>query len=113
MADAVGKCGTDIVGLQEMRDVGNRPDYAAQTKILSELMGIKYYYFAETVRFDGGANPYGNGLSPKYSILSAKPIPIPDQGEKTGTNPYERCCVLKAKLEGEITMPVPFCIESR
>ena len=106
MADAVKQCGADIVGLQEMRDVGNRPDYAAQTKILSELTGLKYYYFAEAIRFDGGVNPYGNGLLSKYPIISAKSIPIPDPVEKTGTDLYETRCVLKAKLEGGITVLV-------
>ena len=107
MAKAINDQGADIVGLNEMRGQGLHPHYIEQVKKLSELTGLKYWYFAEAIRFDlGGVNPYGNGFLSRYPIISAETVMIPDPDPKTGKNYYETRCVLKAKLEGDITVLV-------
>lgn len=105
MADAIKKCEPDIVGLNEMRDKGTNADYDRQTTILSELTGIKHHYFAKAIEIDN-KNPYGNALLSKYPIISAQTIPVPEPETKTGTEYYETRCLLKAKLEGGITVLV-------
>ena len=105
MADAIKKCDADIVGLNEIRGKGESLDYEEQTAILSELTGLKNSYFAEAIRFEE-KNPYGNALISKYPIISAEVIPVPDPNPKTGNGYYETRCLLKAKLEGGITVLV-------
>lgn len=104
MADAIKGLNPDIVGLNEMRDKGIDFDYDAQTSVLSELTGMKHYYFAKAI--DLGGNPYGNALLSKYSIVSAETILVPDPDPKEGTGYYETRCLLKAKLEDGITVLV-------
>ncbi len=105
MADAIKKCEADIVGLNEMRDKGADADYEAQTAILSQLTGLQNHYFAKAIDFDG-KNPYGNALLSKYPIVKAETILVPDPEEKTEPGYYETRCLLKAKLEGGITVLV-------
>ena len=105
MADAIKSINPDIVGLNEMRDSGPDAEYDKQTSILSELTGIKHHYFAKAIDFNG-VNPYGNALLSKLPVLSSETIPVPDPEPKTGTKYYETRCLLKAKLEGEITVLV-------
>ena len=50
MADAIKKCGADIIGLQEVRNKSWARDYKAQAKIIAKKLGF-YYYFAEAIRF--------------------------------------------------------------
>ena len=97
MADAIKKCGADIVALNEMRDKGSSPEYEAQTEILSRLTGLEHYYFAKAIDVEGGG-PYGNAILSRFPIESVETIPIPDPEAKTGTRLYETRCVLKAKL---------------
>ena len=105
MADAIKDLNPDIVGLNEMRDKGPDVEYENQTSILAELTGIKHHYFAKA--FDvGGENPYGNALLSKYPIISAETIPVPELKIKEGTKYHEPRCLLKAKLEGDITILV-------
>lgn len=104
MADAIKKCDADIVGLNEIRgECLSVSDYADQTAILSSLTGIKNYYFAEAIKF-GGIKPYGNALLSKPPIISAETIIIPDPVKKGYDGYYETRCVLKAKLQGDITV---------
>lgn len=105
MADAIKKCGADIVGLNEMRGKGEEEGYDNQTEILSELSGLSYSYFAKAIDFKG-VNPYGNGFISRIPIISAETIPVPDPNPKTGDQYYETRCLLKAKLEGGITVLV-------
>ena len=46
MADAVLKCGADIVGLQEMRYEDPESNFTRQTEKLAELTDMQYHYFA-------------------------------------------------------------------
>ena len=103
MAKAIADCGADIVGLNEMRDQGNHPDYTPQVRTLSELTGLSHYFFAKAIEFTG-KGPYGNGLLSHYPILSAESIPIPDPEPRKYDGYYETRCILKATLEGGITV---------
>ncbi len=105
MARAITEQNADVVGLNEMRGLGLDPDYQAQVEMLSRLTGLKYYYFAEAIKFKG-ENPYGNGLLSRYPIERAETIMIPDPDPKTGNRYYETRCVLKARLEGGLCVMV-------
>ena len=104
-ADAISKFDPDIVSMNEVRNESADPEYENQPKILSELTGIKYYYFAETLKFDG-VNPYGNAILSKYPIISTQIIPIPDPVIRTGNRYYETRNILKAKLDCGLTVMV-------
>lgn len=97
MADTILKCGADIVGLQEMRNESEHPEYQNQAKILADKLGF-YYYFAEAIRFSG-VNPYGNAIISRYPIKNAETILIPDPDPKTGDRYYETRCLLKAQID--------------
>lgn len=97
MADAITKCGADVIGLQEMRDESAHEEYQAQAKIIAEKLGF-YYYFAEAIRFDG-KNPYGNALISRYPIISAETILIPDPVVPEYDGYYETRCLLKARID--------------
>ena len=103
MARAIKECDADVIGLNEMRNVGVHHEYLDQVGILSELTGIENHYFAEAIKFSG-VNPYGNGMLSKLPILSVETIIIPDPNPKKYDGDYETRCVLKAKLEGDITV---------
>ena len=103
MAKTILDQGADIVGLNEMRGEGEHPEYTEQVKILSELTGMKHWYFAPAIQVKGGG-PYGNGLLSKLPILQVETIPIPCPEIRTGKGYYEPRCLLKAKLEGDITV---------
>ena len=103
MAKAILDCGADIVGLNEMRDQGTHRDYTPQVDTLSALTGLPYFFFAKAIEFTG-KGPYGNGLLSRYPILEAESIPIPDPEPRKYDGYYETRCVLKARLEGGITV---------
>ena len=104
MARAIMESGADVVGLNEVRDIGTDDEYQAQTRILSELCGMEYYYFAEATRFPGG--PYGNAILSRVPILSAEIVSIPDPEPRGYDGYYEHRCILKATLEGGITVMI-------
>ena len=107
MADAIIDCDADIVGLNEMRDLGVHHEFVSQTRILSEKTGLENYYFAKAIELYGDKNPYGNGLLSRYKIVNAETIHIPDpQNTESGKYGYEHRCLLKAKLENGITVMV-------
>ena len=91
--------------MNEVRNESADEEYDDQPKILSELTGLKYYYFAETLKFDG-VNPYGNAILSKYPIISTKIIPIPDPPTRAYTGYYETRNILKAKLDCGLTVMV-------
>ena len=103
MAKTILELDADIVGLNEMRDVGIDPEYTAQVKKLAELTGMKYFYFAKAITFEGGG-PYGNGILSKIPIINAETIIIPEPWPRGYNGYYETRCVLKAELEGGITV---------
>lgn len=103
MAQTIIRCGADIVGLNEMRSKGIRDDYDRQVDILSELTGLDHFFFAKAIDFPN-KGPYGNGLLSRYPIVSAESIPIPDPEPRKYDGYYETRCVLKARLEGGITV---------
>lgn len=103
MAKAIVDCGADIVGLNEMRGEGPHPDFTAQTERLAELTGM-HYYFAPALHLKKGL--YGNAILSKYPIERVENIPIPDPDVKKYNGYYETRCILKATLEGGITVLV-------
>lgn len=105
MADTIKRCGADIVGLNEMRGQGTEPEYTPQVAMLSELTGLSNQYFAKAIEVRDH-NPYGNGLLSRLPILHAETIMIPDPEVKDPNRRYETRCILKAKLEGGITVLV-------
>lgn len=105
-AEAIKSLDADVIGLNEIRHLGDREGYDKQIPILSDLTGIPYGFFAKAINVEGGNTPYGNGILSKHPILSVEVIPIPDPNPKTGTSYYETRCILKAKLEGDITVLV-------
>lgn len=104
MADAIKACDADIVGLNEMRDDGPSEEYAAQTAILSGLTGLNHHFFARAITLPAG--PYGNGFLSRIPIVGAEVIPVPDPERKPGRSHYETRCLLKATLEGGVTVLV-------
>jgi endonuclease/exonuclease/phosphatase family metal-dependent hydrolase len=104
MADAIKREDPDIVCLNEMRDAGEHEGFEPQTKILSELCGMEYFYFAKAIEVYADSSPYGNALLSKNKILTAETIAIPDPETKNGTRHYESRCILKAKLECGLTV---------
>ena len=104
MAKTIIECGADVVGLNEMRDLGSDEEYQAQAEILAELCGMEHYYFAKAYEFPGG--PYGNAILSRIPIVKAETIAIPDPEPRGYDGYYEPRCILKAELEGGITVMV-------
>lgn len=105
MAKTILDFDADVVGLNEMRGDGESPEYTAQVEKLAELTGMKYYYFAKAIDVPSGG-PYGNGILSKLPIVKAETVLIPEVVNKISGRYYERRCVLKAELEGDITVLV-------
>ncbi len=111
MAEAIMQCGADIVGLNEMHGEGSHFEYTDQTKTLSELTGIKNYYFSKAVDIyddDTGVleGPFGNAILSKYPFENVETIPIPDPVNPSGNELYETRALLKAKLSNGLTVLV-------
>ena len=104
MADAIKKFAPDVVALQEMRGESGDPEYDEQVEILARLTGMQYYRFGKAIDFEKG--PYGNGILSKIPIVSSEVLGIPDPNPRTGKKYYETRALLKAKLEGGITVIV-------
>ena len=102
MAKTIIECGADVVGLNEMRDLGSDEEYQTQAEILAKLCGMEHYYFAKAYEFPGG--PYGNAILSRIPILKAETIAIPDPEPRGYDGYYEPRCILKASLEGGITV---------
>ena len=105
MAKVILDFDADIVGLNEIRGLGSHPEYTAQADRLSELTGMKYFYFAKAIDVEGGG-PYGNAILSKIPIVSAETISIPDPEHEANARGYETRCILRAELEGGLTVLV-------
>lgn len=98
MEDAIRRCGAEVVGLNEMRNLGvDVQEYQNQAGILAARLGY-YAAFAKAIDFEG-LNPYGNAIISKYPILSAETILVPDPFPRLYDGYYETRCLLKAKLD--------------
>lgn len=104
-AETIKSLDADIVGLNEVYGDGPGEFYADQTGILAESAGYPYHYFAQAI-YTQNKGPYGNALLSKIPIEHAETILIPDPALKTGPKNYETRCVLKAQLQGGITVLV-------
>lgn len=103
IAKAILDEGADIVGLNEIRGEGADSEYTAQTEKLSSLTGMKYYYFAPAITIPN-CGLYGNAILSKIPILKVENVPIPDPEPKKYKGYYETRCLIKAQLEGGITV---------
>lgn len=104
-ADTISNFSPDIVGMNEVRNESDDAEYDNQPKILSELTGLKNYYFAETLKFDG-VNPYGNAILSKYPIISTEIIHIPDPTTRAYKGYYETRNILKVRLDCGLTVMI-------
>ena len=104
MAKVIREANADIVGLNEMRGEGADPYYTAQTETLQELSGMPYAHFAPAIHLPQG--PYGNAFLSALPIVSVQNIPIPDPIGRKENSHYETRSLIKAKLEGGITLLV-------
>ena len=104
MARAIMECEADVVGLNEVRDLGSDEEYQAQAEILAKLCGMEHYYFAKAYEFPGG--PYGNAILSRIPIVKAETIAIPDPEPRGYDGYYEPRCILKAELADGITVMV-------
>ena len=104
MANAIKACAPDIVGLNEMFDTSDDPELVAQVEKLRDLSGMKYCYFAKAIDLKKGS--YGNGFLSNLPILGTEVIAIPDPDPRGYDGYYETRCVLKAELEGGVTVLV-------
>ena len=104
-ADTIKSLDADVVGLNEMRGEGTDAEYTEQVKILSELTGMKYYYFAKAIDIQG-KGPYGNGMLSKIPILGVETVKIPDPDPKKYSGYYETRCVLMGDFNVRPENPV-------
>lgn len=104
-AEAIRSLDADIVALNEVYGDGPGELYADQAGILADLAGYPYHYFAQAI-YTTNKGPYGNALLSRIPIAHAETILIPDPALKTGPKNYETRCVLKAQLQGGITVLV-------
>ena len=104
-AETIKDLDADIIGLNEVRGQGIAEGYDPQVEILAERAGYPYCYFAFAKYFDK-KGPYGNALLSKIPIEHAETVMIPDPAVKYGPKNYETRCVLKAQLQGGITVLV-------
>ena len=102
-ASAIKQLTPDVIGLNEVRNKGEREDYEAQAQILSSLTGMPYFYFAKAIDVRGN-NPYGNAILSKIPFKSVETVAIPDPTENNEGGYYETRCVLKATLENGLTV---------
>lgn len=105
MARVIRDCDADVVGLNEMRGKGLDPEYTEQVEILAKLTGMNDFYFAPAIEFPS-KGPYGNGFLSKLPIRKAETVLIEDPSPKGYGGYYETRCVLKAELEGGVTVLV-------
>ena len=96
-ADAIISSEADIIGLNEVRGLGEHKNYTAQAETLAKLTSYNHY-FAQAIYVPGGG-PYGNAILSKYPILNASTIKIPDPLIKDEKTFYETRCLLKAKID--------------
>ena len=103
MANVINTQNADIVGLNEMFDIGS--EFGEQTKKLSDLTNLKNHYFACACNFSNEGK-YGNGLLSRYKIEKMETISIPDPSPRKYNGYYEPRCILKAMLENGLTVMV-------
>jgi len=105
MAETIRAFDPDFVGLNEMRGFGDLPGYEAQTEALSKLTGMERFYFGKAIDVQG-KGPYGNAFLSKIPLLSVETVHIPDPSPEEIVRKIEHRCIIKAKLEGDITVLV-------
>lgn len=90
-AEAIRKCGADVVGINESYGPGSAYGDKAQAQRLAEELGW-YWYFAGATTLKEG--PYGNSIVSKYPLKCASTVVIPDPVLKRYKGYYETRCIL-------------------
>ena len=101
-AEDIAKIAPDVVGLNEIRGNDVNDFYGEQTDLLCKHSGMKYSFFAPAIQFNDG--PYGNAMLSNLEPVSLENIKIPDPEVKKYDGYYETRGLIKAKLEGGITV---------
>lgn len=106
VCDVIGKAGSDIIGLNEVRGRGMHSDYTAQVETMASLLGY-HCYFGRSIYVGGTdpyGNPYGNAVLSKYPIVEASVVKIPDPIFPSGRVESRSICraVVEVVKYGEI-----------
>lgn len=101
----------DVLSLNEVRDSSFEPGFFPQTRFLSEILHMPYYYFGEALG-PGERGPYGNSLLSRLPMEDVQKIMIPDPPRTRRNGHYETRCLIKARI---LTDPSakdggPFCV---
>ena len=94
MADVIRESGADLIGLNEVRGRGERPDYTAQVEQMAAHIGF-HCFFGCSIRV-GGNNPYGNAVLSRFPIAEAKVFHIPDPSAAERGGRFEHRSILRA-----------------
>lgn len=109
IANIINKYNPDVVGLNEVYDKGELPEYENQAKKIAEMAGYKYYKFAEG--FDYEWCNIGNAILSKYPIVKCEEYHIPTlpENEREEDTWYEPRVLLVCDLnvDGQIVRVIP------
>ena len=94
MADVIRDAGADLIGLNEVRGRGERPDYTAQVEQMAAHLGF-HCFFGCSLRV-GGDNPYGNAVLSRFPIAEAKVFHVPDPAAEGRGRRFEHRSILRA-----------------
>jgi len=96
-AAVIRDCGADIIGLNEVRGLGEHPDYTAQVEQMAAYLGF-HCFFGRSI-YVGGHNPYGNAVLSRWPIAEAKVHHIPDPAASLRGRGFEHRSILRAVVE--------------
>lgn len=85
-AEVIAQINADVIGLNEVYNVGDREDFCEQTEKLAKLAGYPYCVFAAGKEFEWAT--IGNAILSKYPIVHVKKIAVPAPTEEE-RNPNE------------------------
>ena len=96
VAAVMKESGADIIGLNEVRGLGEDEYYTAQAEKIADYLGYHCWFGKSVYVF--GFNPYGNAIVSKWPIVKAEVFPIPSPSD-SNTRYYETRSVLRAVIE--------------
>ena len=96
-AAVIRDSGADIIGLNEVRGLGEHPDYTAQVEQMAAFLGF-HCIFGRSI-YVGGHNPDGNAVLSRWPISESKVHHIPDPPSSLRTGRFEHRSILRAVAE--------------
>ena len=96
-AEVIRQSGADLIGLNEVRGLGEHPDYTAQVERMAAYLGF-HCFFGRSI-YVGGNNPYGNAVLSRFPIGEAKVYHIPDPPSGEQGHRFEHRSILRAVAE--------------